>query len=133
MKLTPVIIIIFFLIYSCSGGLENKNHEENDVPAIAFKDSIYNFGSVDIGDEVTHDFLFRNAGNRNLVIKEVEAGCVCTSVPYYTAEVISPGDTGCVRIKLETAGLFGYQAKSILIKSNAKNEIKRLIVKAYVE
>ncbi len=133
MNLKEIVIFIFVFIVSCVGGTGNKNNERIDAPLITFKDSVYNFGSVDRGQKVTHDFLFTNKGNENLIINEVKAGCVCTSVPYYTSEVVPPGDTGSINIKLETAGLFGYQAKSILIRSNAKRKTKSLIVKAFVE
>ena len=100
---------------------------------MTFRDSVYDFSSLDRGDEVAHRFVFTNTGSEKLVIDEVKAGCGCTTVPYYSSRVISPGDTGSVKVKLETAGLFGYQAKLILVRSNAQNARKRLVVKAYVE
>jgi len=112
-------------------ALSNKNQEDNN-PEITFQDSLYNFGKVDRGKEFTHEFVFTYTRDRNVVINEVEAGCVCTTVPYYSSKAIAPGDTGSVKIKLETAGLFD-QAKRIVVRSKAKESRERLIVRAYGE
>ena len=124
---------MFYLMVSCTGNSTSNKNQEDNHPEITFQDSLYNFGTVGRGKEFTHDFLFTNTGDRNLIINEVEAGCVCTTVPYYSSKAIAPGDTGSIKVKLETAGLFGHQAKGIGVRSNAKESRKRLVVTAYVE
>ena len=132
MKLNIFYLIIIILITSCISN--SQDNQDSKKPEISFKDSVYNFKSVDRGNEVKHSFIFTNTGDENLVVDKVIAGCDCTKIPYYSSGVIPPGDTGSVKIKLETAGLFGPQAKMILVRSNAAlNKRKRLIVRAYVE
>ena len=133
MRLLILYPILLVLMLSCTGNSKSNKNKKDNSPEITFKDSLYNFDTVDRGQEVTHEFVFTNTGDRNLIINEVEAGCVCTTVPYYSSKAIAPGDTGSIKVKLETAGLFGHQAKAIAVRSNAQNTRKKLIVRAYVE
>ncbi|MFW6100854.1 MAG: DUF1573 domain-containing protein [Bacteroidota bacterium] len=127
-------LLMMVLVLSCTGGSQSEEKQQsNSKPEITFNEDKYDLGSVNIGDTVTHQFIFTNTGNDDLVINEVEARCGCTTVPYYSSRVIPPGDTGSIKIELQTAGLFGHQAKAILVQSNDGESSKRLIIRAFVE
>ena len=117
------------LLYNCKGNSQKQKANKTE---ITFRETSYNFGSVNIGDTVSYNFKSTNSGNKELVINEVKTSCGCT-VPNYSAKVVSPGDTGSIEVKFETAGYLGHQNKSIFVYSNAQNEVKKLTIKAFVE
>lgn len=73
-------------------------------------------------------FKFTNVGNAPLVINQAFASCGCT-VPTFTKTPIKPGETGSVDVTYNGTGKFpGRFAKTITVRSNAKNEIIRLTI-----
>ncbi len=68
---------------------------------IQWLDSIVNFGSVNMGEQVQVAFRFRNVGNKPLYLTNVKAGCGCT-VPDYTKGAVAPGKEGVVTGAFDT-------------------------------
>ena len=125
------ITLTCILLAACKGG--SKNQEESSTkPKITFKDNTYNFGNVSIGEEVTHDFVFKNTGEKSLIIKDLKAGCGCT-VPYYNGKPVQPKDTGSIKIEFKPAIQdLGTNNKSVFVYSNAEDGVKILTIKAKV-
>ena len=48
--------------------------ETKDVPHIEFKEYVHDFGEVLQDTKPKHTFMFRNTGDRKLVIEKVKAG-----------------------------------------------------------
>src|SRR5688572_4960 len=46
---------------------------------VKFKEMSYNFGKIKQNVPVTHDFVFSNVSNNNIVIESAVAGCGCTT------------------------------------------------------
>jgi hypothetical protein len=89
---------------------------------IQWLDSMVNFGTIPMGQQVKVVFRFRNAGNKPLFLTNVRAGCGCT-VPDYTKGAIIPGGEG------EVSGAFdsnkshtGQVRKNIFVTANTKGE-----------
>ena len=106
---------------------QKKQHDEKMKAAIADSttvqliDSVYDFGTVTEGEEVTHNFTFKNTGTKPLVILTAQASCGCT-VPEKPDEPIQPGQTGVIKVVFHSKDRSGHQEKSIRVTSNAKPE-----------
>jgi Protein of unknown function (DUF1573) len=91
-----------------------------DSPAIVFGSTNYDFGKVVAGQVVKHRFFFTNCGLGELVIKDVQSTCGCTSAGLWSHKV-EPGKTGTVPIEFFTAKFNGPISKTINVLCNDTN------------
>lgn len=102
----------------CGGGnselsadkIENEATAENPKPentgpkgTPVFEDTLYNFKKVTSGMQVQHRYKFKNTGKGDLLIRNCQAACGCTT-PGWTKEVIKPGGEGFVDATFNTTG-----------------------------
>lgn len=87
------------------------------VAALAFGESLHDFGEVTEGDLVRYRFPFRNDGSEPLVITHARSTCGCT-VPEYPEVPVAPGDTGSVLVVFDTEGKLGPQRKPVTLTAN---------------
>lgn len=83
----------------------------------SFVDKKHEFGFVDEGSIVKHNFAFTNTGKIPLIIKNAETTCGCT-VPEWPKEPIPPGESGIIKATFDTKGKLGSQNKEITIWAN---------------
>ncbi|MDB4663794.1 DUF1573 domain-containing protein [Verrucomicrobia bacterium] len=105
----------FFLV-----GLTLAKAQDNQVeafPVIEFETPVYQFGTVQQGEEIRYDFKFFNRGNQVLKIKSVRPGCGCTTAGEFSKS-IEPGRSGIIPIKLSTTRFKGPLSKSVTVTSN---------------
>lgn len=88
-----------------------------------------NFGTFSEKDPVQKcSFKFTNTGTAPLVIHQALASCGCT-VPSYPKKPIHPGQTGQIDVSYNGTGKFvGHFQKTITVRSNARDEVVRLII-----
>lgn len=98
---------------------------------MVFPEKVFDYGFIMQGDEVKHDFYFKNVGNDDLVITRVEPSCGCT-VPVYPREPIPPGEDGKISVTFKSAGKLGRQVPNIQVYTNYKRKIK-LELKGFVD
>ncbi|HHH50294.1 MAG TPA: DUF1573 domain-containing protein, partial [Saprospiraceae bacterium] len=77
-------------------------------PKISFKETSYEFGLINQGDEIQHKFEFKNTGDKDLLISNVTATCGCTQ-PSYPFVPIPPGETGFIGVVYNSKGKLGTQ------------------------
>jgi hypothetical protein len=75
-------------------------------PQIAFKETVFDFGKVEQGDQVNHLFRFTNQGGRDLRIESVKTSCGCTAA-VISSEVTTPGSEGTISATFDTSKFFG--------------------------
>lgn len=90
----------------------------------------FDFGKIEKGIAVTHEFTFTNAGNEPLIISSVQASCGCT-VAEYTKDPIPAGETGFVKATYNAAkpGVF---SKTVTINANTEDAVVLLTIKGEV-
>ncbi len=88
-----------------------------NVAKAQFEEEIYNFGTIDEGDKVTHNFKFKNTGKVPLVITNARGSCGCT-VPVWPKEPIAVGETGEIEVAFNSKGKKGKQKKSVTLTAN---------------
>ena len=135
MKMNVFFFSIFDFIIYCNRAshIEDDNILAKNKLEITFEERNHEFGPVNIGEKVTHRFIFKNTGKASLIINNVKAGCGCT-ITHYRSQAVSPGDTSNIKVAfLPTISDLGHNTKSIFIYSNAQNGVQKLTIRAKVK
>jgi len=90
-------------------------------PRLQIREAVFDFGTVDEGASVTHDFELLNSGNADLRIERVVPTCGCT-VPTLPADVLAPGATAQLQVQFNTSGFNGRVEKHITLFTNDENK-----------
>ena len=98
---------------------------------IRFEKTEHHLGNILQGEKVGYNFLFTNAGEASLVILDASASCGCT-VPRYSSKPIPPGGDGSVEVVFDSSGRMGQQSKTVTLKTNGKNKVVYLTIKANI-
>jgi hypothetical protein len=93
----------------------------NSGARIKFAEPVFDFGRVEAGKIVSHDFAFTNIGDQVLIIKDVHPGCGCTTVTNW-AEPVPPGKSGKIPVLFNSSGMAGPIGKFLKVLSNDPSE-----------
>ena len=115
-----------------SGESKNMPSDTTGVAVITFTMLEHNFGAVKAGERVGSIFPFTNTGDADLVMTSATASCGCT-VPKYSKKPVAPGDAGTVEVVFDTSGRDGIQTKTVVVQSNAENNLVILRIIAEVK
>jgi len=101
----------------------------NAVAEIKFDSLRRSFGTFSSKEPIVKTtFKFTNTGSAPLVIHQALASCGCT-VPSFPKNPIKPGETGNIEVTYNGTGKFpGHFQKTITVRTNAKNEVVRLVI-----
>lgn len=99
--------------------------------AMKFDDEMFDFGTINEGDVVTHNFTFTNTGDEPLVITKAKGSCGCT-IPNPPKEAIAPGEKGEMMVKFNSNGKKNNQMKTVRITANTKTGTEMIKIKAFV-
>ena len=85
-----LVVMIFSL--TCMGQIiEAQDNSVEAAPVISFETPVYQFGKVQQGEEIRHDFKFSNQGSQVLVIEDVRPSCGCTTAAGRSGETRTRG------------------------------------------
>ncbi len=115
MKNYYVILILAAFAFACSSKEEKS---ASGKPVIEFVKDEFDFGTIQMGEKVTCDFIFKNKGTGELLITKVDSDCGCT-VANYKTRAIKPGEKSSIEVVFDSNGLPGFQLKKISVFSNA--------------
>lgn len=93
------------------------------------KETAYNFGKIQQGRPVTHNFEVINTGKEPLMLENVQASCGCTT-PEWTKDPIQPGASSIVKVGYNAASEGAFN-KTITIQYNS-NQTKVLTISGTV-
>lgn len=116
-------LLVILLLSSCKidkdGGSKSKNEFADKLPKIAFEKDAngFDFGDLTEGQVVEHTFRFKNVGEFPLILNNVTASCGCT-IPEWPREPIGPDESNTIKVRFNTKGKRGPQAKSIMVYAN---------------
>lgn len=77
----------------------------------------FNFGKIDQKSKVEHDFVFKNVGKSDLILRKIKSSCGCTAVSPKD-KVIKPGKSSSIKAIFSSGTRKGMQNKSITIITN---------------
>ncbi|MCK4698687.1 MAG: DUF1573 domain-containing protein [Bacteroidales bacterium] len=85
---------------------------------IEFEDGrTYDFGKMAQRSKVEHDFVFKNVGKGDLILRKIKSGCGCTVVSPKD-KVIEPGKSSSIKAIFSSGTRKGRQNKSITVITN---------------
>ncbi len=80
-------------------------------------DSLHDFGSMDKGEEGSHTFVIRNAGDGDLQLKLLDTSCKCTLAKFDHA-VLKPGEEKEVTLEWKTVDYSETFSQNARIQTN---------------
>ncbi len=98
---------------------------------ITWKEDSFDFGSIEKGKPVSHEFSFKNTTKQTVLITNVKASCGCTATNY-TKTPIKPGETGTVTATYNAASP-GNFTKTVTVTTNDSEVNKVLTIRGKVE
>ena len=102
-----------------ASGIDTVN-----VAQMAFRERTFDFGTVNEGVVVEHEFSFTNTGTVPLIISTANSTCGCT-IPDWPKEPVAPGESGKISVRFNTQGKINQQTKPVSIFANTyPNETK---------
>lgn len=96
-----------------------------------FPEMEYDFGAINEGQIIEHEFKFTNSGQAPLVISNITASCGCTT-PDWTKTPVKPGEEGYVKVVFNSTAKSGSQAPTVSIQANTNPTVTRLRMKGTV-
>ena len=96
----------------------NQSAKTVAVPVVEMKETSYDFGEMQQGESVTHDFVLKNTGEADLIISAAKGSCGCT-VPQWPKAPISQGEEATIKVTFNSAGKSGKQNKTVTLVTNA--------------
>ncbi|MCY4418679.1 MAG: DUF1573 domain-containing protein [Cytophagales bacterium] len=135
--------LFFLLLWSFSSGSSDLIAQDSQTslsaPAseergayIDLEETVFDFGTIQTGDIIKHDFPFKNTGNEALILFKISTTCGCTA-PEWPRDPIPPGETGEISIRFDSKGKIGSQNKIVTVLSNALNESVILSLRGVVK
>ena len=109
---------------------ETANGEITDktgVPKFDFEEITFDLGTIESGESVTHEFKFKNSGDKDLIISQAKGSCGCTQ-PEYPKDPIAPGDEGVIKVTFNSTGISGQITKNITLIANTTPNTKVLTI-----
>jgi uncharacterized cupredoxin-like copper-binding protein len=100
--------------------------QKKNAPKVEVDNAEYDFGTIKPGEKVTHEYVLKNTGKSDLIIRKTTASCGCT-VANVKSNVIKPGESTTLTAEFNSAGRSGTQTKTITVITNDPNN-QRLIL-----
>jgi hypothetical protein len=128
-----ILVFIFLVVISCHSASDDKaittelisspltadqSAEKVLTPKIQMIEESFDFGEIQQGESVTHDFVLKNIGDAKLVISTAKGSCGCT-VPEWPKEPIAKAEEGIITVTFNSAGRSGKQNKKVTLVTNA--------------
>lgn len=92
--------------------------------------NVWDFGKVNPGEVLKHDFILSNHSQKTLNVKEVNTSCGCT-VPDLKKKSLMPGESTPLEVKFNSKGYSGPITQYIYVHTDSlDNPVIRFIIKA---
>lgn len=100
--------------------------ELNRAPRVSFETEKIDFGDIQSNKKVENEFILKNTGETDLIIRKVRASCGCTAAEP-ADKVIPPGKSTSIHTVFNSAGKSGKQKYAITIITNDPKNYKKLL------
>lgn len=90
-----------------SGAPTEIPQKVQNIEFVQFKEIVFDFGNLKAGIPASHTFEFKNVGNKDITIDNVNASCGCTT-PNWKGGVYKPGETGQVTATYNANSVGGF-------------------------
>jgi hypothetical protein len=120
---------ILLVLIACNNSKSNNTKGQ---AVIQFSETEFDFSTIKQGEKVSHRFTFKNTGDGDLIIKNVEPSCGCT-VASFPNVPIKPGEESFIDATFNSEGYRGLSIKGIEVNTNAKPAVVKLTISATVQ
>jgi hypothetical protein len=117
------------LVTKAQTAANTKPVETKPAEVIQLKETSYDFGKIQQGRPVTHNFELVNTGKEPLMLENVQASCGCTT-PEWSKDAIQAGATSTIKVGYNAAAE-GQFTKTITITYN-NHQFKTLTITGIV-
>lgn len=148
MKANICLFLVFIMfVISCKNKqkLELKPYDElinnpmsaakildtTDVPKIYFPEPKFDFGTIQQGDSIAHEYTFFNTGKKTLHILSVNSACGCTVSKVYK-DKLEPGDSSKIKVVFNSKDKIDFQEKAITILANTFPPGSQITISGFV-
>lgn len=117
----------------CSKNDKKGEEQANSkLPVFALIDSAaYDFGTIQEGAIVEHEFKFRNDGEYPLILNNISSSCGCTT-PEWPKDPIGPKQTSSIKVRFDSKHKAGPQVKTVTVYANTEPAYTELRLKGIV-
>lgn len=92
---------------------------------MVFESETIDYGTIAHNADGRREFVFRNNGNKPLIITNAVGSCGCT-VPTFPKEPIAPGAKAVINVKYATDRV-GQFSKTVTVTSNAEGQTTKVL------
>ena len=111
------VILILSVIFLCK-FLPWSIALADSSPSIHFQEESWDFGDITPDELPTHIFEFKNYGDEELIIKDVKVDCESCADALPSAKNIKPGETGEIKVTINSLNMEGRFSKRVYIFTN---------------
>jgi hypothetical protein len=104
---------LFLLLFSLT------LYAQEAAPKIEFDTTSIDYGTIENGSDGERVFSFKNAGNADLIITNVQSSCGCT-IPKKPDGPIAPGETNEIVVRYDTKRVGPFR-KTVTVSTNQKD------------
>jgi len=122
--------LVFIFIATAISIFAKAQSDSKKLAELKFETLFYNFDTIDYEKPVSYIFKFKNIGKADLMLKNVIAGCKCTTADWSKIP-IKKHKKGFVKITYN-AGTKGEFYKTIIVNTNGKTANQSLTIKGIV-
>jgi len=88
-----------------------------NAPVVSYDSESFDFGDIKPGSKNEHVFSLKNAGKKDLVIRDVKSSCGCTAVSP-SKNIVPSGESVPLKVVFDSTGKSGRQNKTITVITN---------------
>ncbi|MBN2683158.1 MAG: DUF1573 domain-containing protein [Bacteroidales bacterium] len=104
-----------------------------NAPVAVWESKTFEFDTINQGESVDYEFVLRNEGKSDLIIRKTKASCGCTALNIGD-EIIKPGKSTAIKTTFNSRGKSMKQNKTITVITNdPKNSSTILRVTGFVK
>ena len=115
----PLPAAFFALALGVTAGRADERPAPQPVPRISVEPAFFDFGNALPEKTLEKQFSIRNFGDAPLVIEKITTTCGCTAgLLADDSRVLKPGQSGQLRVRLQTRDYSGKVVRSVMVRSN---------------
>ena len=130
MNLSRRFVLILFVIYL--GIFFSCSKKSPTAPCIVFNDTICHMTINKDTPRDSFDFVYKNAGDKNLVIYTVDPSCECLTAKF-DQKMLGKGDSSYIRIYFDASNEQGEFWRTLDVYTNARKEPYTLEVEGTIK
>ena len=89
---------------------------------LVLKENAFDFGKIQQGRPVTHEFFFSNTGSDSLKLTDVRASCGCTT-PVWKRDPVAPGATSKITVGYNAYNEGPFEKTVTILYNNGQTKL----------